>query len=1032
MGEFQRDHLRPNQTILDQLIDQLAKEQTAAAGPPTTPARTETQRKARKIAYHRTLAALEKRLEEVRAAHAELKDREAAMRANISDVERPLLAARQLCAELEQQIDDLPHLNPQHRRRRRRTRPRTDRHRDRHTIYSLGLHASKIRSIISNGVSDYGWSKLSSREAWELYKQANRQLYARLTTYLDGHLPECQDNIKIGDGIALWRNIVGAHFYPDHTLAAARRKLWFDTKQDDCPGGWENIEQFVTRLRKINRMYLAVCVRDLNGKPPQRLDTKFNLLVKLRNDTAERYAPKRVRIEDREYDLDGTPATYEVYLKGLNTFERRRIAQEDPKFDRHDRRRKAGPPKRVGRDRQRSRSAHAASDSEAHDQVDPNAPCHIHVGAPHTNGECKAQARARRRKVPRGGDRKAQDAANAVRPGVEVPPPPPAGSKNVQHVRRLTPQEFEFCKNHNMCMRCGSIGHMARDCTASKEQVDSFYADGLSNLMADKTWDWPGRKAEAGNQAEAGMAGANPLDNLAEALVKILSGEDEAASATSQPDHVQLPSDDVDTREDDLHLGAIATLDADLLNDDDAFERAIQQLTLNLRTAQGLQDETHVVISDQQAGPLPHLREHSRQGKHEDTGHCTPAFHRLAKALNELLPSSEAAQVEENKSRPDPSHPGGPRDEERELRQEETSNEEDSLMGIAHGSNGRASASKAPVPSKPDPNSPAGEVWLPGNSFKRGSPWTTYEDQVLLSLCQRGASPRVLSEHLPGRSRGSASERLRHLDRQAGRRVRTLGHGGRHSINYRQPHALTAPALAPLTSSTTPALAPQTLSKPLKSSNSSRSPGKRRERWPSRPNTNAERRRRRDHQHSQSQSRATRDGQRRPSMAWTTPSRTATGPYPAGHRAGSARSRQHSRPSARTKRRSVRPKGGWNEGRGPPSHLPSHHERLSARQTQKNSWRLRAVINELTRMNRKLSKLDRPGPRWIQPQERAGQSLTINVNGAPSVPSCTRALAMGGHHWSGPSRGQGLMNRLDHLSREVRDIQMTMRHGNLQ
>ena len=33
MEEFQRDHLRPNQTILDQLIDQLTKEQTAAAGP---------------------------------------------------------------------------------------------------------------------------------------------------------------------------------------------------------------------------------------------------------------------------------------------------------------------------------------------------------------------------------------------------------------------------------------------------------------------------------------------------------------------------------------------------------------------------------------------------------------------------------------------------------------------------------------------------------------------------------------------------------------------------------------------------------------------------------------------------------------------------------------------------------------------------------------------------------------------------------------------------------------------------------------
>ena len=74
MGEFQRDHLRPNQTILDQLIDQLTKEQTAAAGPPTTPARTETQRKAREIAYRRTLAALEKRLKEVRAAHSELKE----------------------------------------------------------------------------------------------------------------------------------------------------------------------------------------------------------------------------------------------------------------------------------------------------------------------------------------------------------------------------------------------------------------------------------------------------------------------------------------------------------------------------------------------------------------------------------------------------------------------------------------------------------------------------------------------------------------------------------------------------------------------------------------------------------------------------------------------------------------------------------------------------------------------------------------------------------------------------------------------
>ena len=89
-------------------------------------------------------------------------------------------------------------------------------------------------------------------------------------------------------------------------------------------------------------------------------------------------------------------------------------------------------------------------------------------------------------------------------------------------------------------------------------------------------------------------------------------------------------------------------------------------------------------------------------------------------------------------------------------------------------------------------------------------------------------------------------------------------------------------------------------------------------------------------------------------------------------------------------------------------------------------------MNELIKMNRKLSKLNRPGPRRTPPQERAGQSLTINVNGAPSVPGCTRALAMGGHHWSGPSRGQGLMNRLDHLSRETRDIQMTMSYDNLQ
>ena len=41
--------------------------------------------------------------------------------------------------------------------------------------------------------------------------------------------------------------------------------------------------------------------------------------------------------------------------------------------------------------------------------------------------------------------------------------------------------------------------------------------------------------------------------------------------------------------------------------------------------------------------------------------------------------------------------------EERELHQEETSNEEDSLMGIAHGSNGRAPAPKAP-PRKLAPN----------------------------------------------------------------------------------------------------------------------------------------------------------------------------------------------------------------------------------------------------------------------------------------------------------------------------------------
>ena len=193
---------------------------------------------------------LEKRLDEVREEHARLKERESEIQTDIRAREESLAIAQQQSEQLLRQIDDIENASGGGRRNRRAERRRRKRSRRKHTIYRLGLHASKIRSLVANGISDYGWSKLSSREAWELHKFANRQLYAKLMAYLDGHLSECQDYIKVGDGIALWRNITGAHFFPDHTLAAARKKAWMDTKQDDCPVGWETVEQFVTRLRR--------------------------------------------------------------------------------------------------------------------------------------------------------------------------------------------------------------------------------------------------------------------------------------------------------------------------------------------------------------------------------------------------------------------------------------------------------------------------------------------------------------------------------------------------------------------------------------------------------------------------------------------------------------------------------------------------------------------------------------------------------------------------------------------------------------
>ena len=81
----------------------------------------------------------------------------------------------------------------------------------------------------------------------------------------------------------------------------------------------------------------------------------------------------------------------------------------------------------------------------------------------------------------------------AIRAGVDVPPAPQGGTRNTQNVRRLNHEEFEFCRDNHLCMRCGSLDHLARDCTADKAQVDSFYGGGLKNIMANKRWDWPGR-----------------------------------------------------------------------------------------------------------------------------------------------------------------------------------------------------------------------------------------------------------------------------------------------------------------------------------------------------------------------------------------------------------------------------------------------------------------------------------------------------------------------------------------------------------
>ena len=552
--DLELDHTR-GQIKVDALQRDLEKLKAEAAGPPSTPSRSSAQGKSRQAAYNRQIRDLER----------ELLEAERACDGILSEIQRTQnlrnqgeLMLKQLTRELDEMRRQGRPATPEERRARKRARRRERRRRRRrkraNSLYSIGLRASKLSAIVSDGISAHRWRKLSSEDAWTLYKIANKRLYAALMTYLNGHLPECSEYIQIGNGLALWNNIVDAHFFPDHALAAARKRAWNNTYQDEF--GHEKVEAFVSRLRKEDRHYLSVCVRRADGTLPEKLSTNEGLLGKLRNDTAPRFQGQHDIIANREYE-DGKPADFQKYLQGLNTWERRRIARGDVRFDPtidealpkpHDRsqRRRTGGTRRRGASRSATRSTAGAAAREPvrRNQArtdDPDSLCILHPNANHSNRECRAQSdkwRPRQTAAANLGHRESspdqrhvhwddEPEADAVRAGIDVPPAPQGGAKNVQPVRRLNHEEFGFCRDNNMCMRRGSLHHLAKECTATKAQVDSFYEEGLKNLMANKRWNWPGR-----NQGgTAGMARSSPVEELASSLADILSAPDEGGSA---------------------------------------------------------------------------------------------------------------------------------------------------------------------------------------------------------------------------------------------------------------------------------------------------------------------------------------------------------------------------------------------------------------------------------------------------------------------------------------------------------------------
>ena len=99
--------------------------------------------------------------------------------------------------------------------------------------------------------------------------------------------------------------------------------------------------------------------------------------------------------------------------------------------------------------------------------------CYLHPNATHTNGECYAQhpelipagLAQRSRRGYRG-----SQANNASRDNV-APIPIPA---NPFKPRRLTGEEFDFCKLKGICVKCGSSSHIQRDCTATIRQMTDF------------------------------------------------------------------------------------------------------------------------------------------------------------------------------------------------------------------------------------------------------------------------------------------------------------------------------------------------------------------------------------------------------------------------------------------------------------------------------------------------------------------------------------------------------------------------------